>query len=323
MNVLGLFKGNKDANAIDQEALTEIEKHIPVTTTPIGIHDPVSDDDSVCSGGCHSDDEDVKRGEEIFQKLKIDKETPLLNTSKTPKIHFIVPTSQIDWQFDACNEKEDSVQYKINKWCNDHMDEYSNVGEGQTLTCSVTSLPKNIMDIEVMKGTKNNVLVLPFFVWIKDLRSENVNDVLDDLVPKLLKHDIDRDQLLREREYLSLAREKAFVFICSHTTRDKRCGVTAPYLCKTFEKLLRPHGLYRDNSDFRPDGVNIAFINHVGGHKYAGNVQIYLKREHTLIWLGRITPKNVGTIIENVLVPDVATLPLPDKVRCIRKYEAW
>ena len=259
----------------------------------------------------------------MFKKLQIDKETPLFNSSKTPKLHFVVPTSQIDWQFDACMENEKSVQYKINQWCQDHADEYLQTGEGQTLTCSVTSLPKDIMDIEVMRGTKNNVLILPHFIWINDLKSDDVKNTLDELVPVLLDHNLDKETLLKQKSNLSLAREKAFVFICSHTTRDKRCGVTAPYLKKTFEKQLQPHGLYRDNSDFRPDGVNVCFINHVGGHKFAGNVQIYLKNDHTLIWLGRITPKNVPTIAENVLIPEKPTLPLPEKVRCIKKYAAW
>ena len=68
---------------------------------------------------------------------------------------------------------------------------------------------------------------------------------------------------------------KYLILMCSHKTRDARCGQSAPLLRKEFERILRPMGLYRDVHDERPDGVGIYFINHVGGHKYSANVMIY------------------------------------------------
>ncbi|EHY60269.1 hypothetical protein ABEF92_006539 [Exophiala dermatitidis] len=65
------------------------------------------------------------------------------------------------------------------------------------------------------------------------------------------------------------------ILMCSHKTRDARCGQSAPLLRKEFERILRPMGLYRDFHDDRPGGVGIYFINHVGGHKYSANVLIY------------------------------------------------
>ena len=67
----------------------------------------------------------------------------------------------------------------------------------------------------------------------------------------------------------------ALILMCSHRTRDARCGQSAPLLRKEFERHLRPLGLYRDLHDERPGGVGIYFINHVGGHKYSANVMIY------------------------------------------------
>lgn len=273
-----------------------------------------------CSG---SDEETIEAGENVFSKLTIDFDSALYNTSKTPKIHFIVPTSQMDWKHDACKEKPGSVQYLTSEWCQSHVSQYEkeNIGEGQTLTCSVTSLPIDIMDIEVMRGTKNNVLILPHFLWINDLLSSEVAQTLDTMVPDLLSGELDDEALLKKYSNLSKAHEDAFVFICSHTTRDKRCGVTAPYMMKVFDKHLQMHGLYRDNSDKRPNGVNVKYINHVGGHKYAGNVQIYLKKSRTLIWLGRVTPKHIPTLVEHLIVPEEPDLPYPEKVRCIKKYK--
>jgi len=65
------------------------------------------------------------------------------------------------------------------------------------------------------------------------------------------------------------------ILLCSHKTRDARCGQTAPLLRKEFERNLRPLGLMRDLHDERPGGVGIYFINHVGGHKFSANVIIY------------------------------------------------
>jgi len=65
------------------------------------------------------------------------------------------------------------------------------------------------------------------------------------------------------------------ILLCSHKTRDARCGQSAPLLRKEFERNLRPLGLMRDLHDERPGGVGIYFINHVGGHKFSANVIIY------------------------------------------------
>ena len=49
----------------------------------------------------------------------------------------------------------------------------------------------------------------------------------------------------------------ALILMCSHRTRDARCGQSAPLLRKELERHLRPLGLYRDLHDDRPGGVGI------------------------------------------------------------------
>ena len=49
----------------------------------------------------------------------------------------------------------------------------------------------------------------------------------------------------------------ALILMCSHKTRDARCGQSAPLLRKELERHLRPLGLYRDLHDERPGGVGI------------------------------------------------------------------
>ncbi|CCK72569.1 Apd1p KNAG_0K02050 [Huiozyma naganishii CBS 8797] len=313
MGVLDIWGGGAKRRAVADGERAAIEREIKLCDR---------DPEKVCadctSGGESSDDEDEKRvilkGEEVFARLEIDTESRLFNSSKVPAVHFVVPTSQVDWKHDACSEREGSVQHKISLWC-------ERQDLGQSMSCNVTSLPIDIMNIDVMRGARNNVLVLPHFVWIQDLDARTVDETLDSLVPDLMDTAVKRPGLLQKHQNLTEAKEDSFVFICSHTTRDKRCGVTAPYMRQVFERELQKHGLFRDNSDLRPQGTNVQFTNHVGGHKFAGNVQIYLKKFNTLVWLGRVTPKHIPAIVQNLIATDPPQLPFPEKVRCIRKYE--
>jgi sucrase/ferredoxin-like protein len=108
------------------------------------------------------------------------------------------------------------------------------------------------------------------------------------------------------------------ILLCSHKTRDARCGQSAPLLRKEFERHLRPLGLMRDLHDERPGGVGIYFINHVGGHKFSANVLIYrragkigtvdgaetVKQDEDgsseaaqCIWLARVRPEDCENLI--------------------------
>lgn len=268
---------------------------------------------------CASSSADTDGDDARFSKLKIDQETPLFGSSMSSKIHFVVPTSQIDWAHDACNEVTGTVQQRLAHWIDQNANKY-NGGEGDTIRCNVSALPKEFLDVEVMRGKKNDVLVLPHFLWIKNLRAEEVDSRADKLVPLLLENK--REELL-SLDYVKEANEDSFVFLCSHKTRDKRCGITAPILQKTFFKELQNHDLYRDASDFRPGGCNVTFVNHVGGHKFAANVIIYLKRSHSLIWLGRVVPKDIPVIVNSIILPDRPQIPWPENVRCVQKYTGW
>ena len=110
---------------------------------------------------------------------------------------------------------------------------------------------------------------------------------------------------------------RAVILMCSHGTRDWRCGKSAPILKRELERHLRPLGLYRDFDDERPGGVGIYFINHVGGHKYSANVMIYRRAGEKRggangeiydgslsseavqgIWLARVRPEDCENIVK-------------------------
>ena len=117
MGLLGLFKSKKDS--VNAEATKDIDEVVEIC------------DESSCGGECNGDeDAELEKGERAFGKLKIDHETPLYGSSRAPRIHFVVPTSQTDWEHDACLEDKKTVQYGIYKWCENHSD------EGKSLTCA-------------------------------------------------------------------------------------------------------------------------------------------------------------------------------------------
>ena len=111
------------------------------------------------------------------------------------------------------------------------------------------------------------------------------------------------------------------VLICGHGGRDKRCGILGPILEDEFSTKLR-HAQFTVGSlpDLKSTAhpaaqghANVALISHIGGHKFAGNVIMYIppdfKIKGTLsplagkgIWYGRVEPKHVEGIIEETVL---------------------
>lgn len=103
---------------------------------------------------------------------------------------------------------------------------------------------------------------------------------------------------------------KPTILICSHGTRDARCGILGPLLYEEFLKHVPS------------DTVDVGMISHIGGHAFAGNVIIYIPptfplatgniaekegETHTSplagmgIWYGRVEPRHVQQILEETL----------------------
>lgn len=59
----------------------------------------------------------------------------------------------------------------------------------------------------------------------------------------------------------------SYVFVCSHGSRDRRCGVCGPALISRFKDEIEFYGLQSK--------VSVSPCSHIGGHKYAGNVIIF------------------------------------------------
>jgi hypothetical protein len=167
------------------------------------------------------------------------------------------------------------------------------------------------------------------------LLPEKLHPMHDGLSP------IHKDRLTKEEAYQHLlygVRDvtDVLVLVCGHGGRDMRCGVMGPVLQQEFERQLpnagfevmkgpmidesAPAPALSGTTGDSPSTARVGLISHIGGHKFAGNIIIYLpptlhtkdKKPHPLaghgIWYGRIEPKHVeGVIKETILNGNVVT----------------
>lgn len=148
---------------------------------------------------------------------------------------------------------------------------------------------------------------------------------------------IHRDRLTRKDAYQNLLLgvqdvRDVLVLICGHGGRDARCGIFGPLLRVEFEDKLGDAGfevargavpvhLGDDEAARETRGdvegnkvARVGLISHVGGHKFAGNVIVYIPpghegpggEEHALagcgIWYGRVEPKHVEGLVNETVV---------------------
>ncbi|TDZ12816.1 Altered inheritance of mitochondria protein 32 [Colletotrichum spinosum] len=168
------------------------------------------------------------------------------------------------------------------------------------------------------------------------LLPEHLHKMHDGLSP------IHRDRLTREPAYRPLLYGvqdvgDVLVLVCGHGGRDMRCGVMGPALRDEFERQLdgagvrvRTGAVEIDEGGERgeiaaPEEVGegheegqtaarVGLISHIGGHKFAGNVIVYIPPglgdagggKHPLagkgIWYGRVEPKHVEGIVKETVL---------------------
>lgn len=299
MRLIGkLFGGGNDVNIEE-----EIEKKGFSTS-----------DCSFDCGSCHS---------KFPSSVSVEEKDQLWNSTKEYGLHIVVASGKSDWPHDAFLGSG-TVGKAVVHWAEESNSKYPELGESSTIKVTMSSLGSEELDTneEYILERRGDILILPFFIWIKNVTAKEVGQLLDVVMPKLIEC---RDKKLAPPSKVDNFDDvtiqadgyQSYIFLCSHRTRDKRCGVTAPLMKREMEIYLRELGLYRDVSDHRPDGVKVAYINHVGGHKYAANVLMYSKTGKN-IWLARCRPQNVKPIIDECILADGKVWP--DKVRIIQKF---
>ncbi|XWS51721.1 hypothetical protein CRYUN_Cryun11dG0007800 [Craigia yunnanensis] len=133
------------------------------------------------------------------------------------------------------------------------------------------------------ESSNGDVLIYPDMIRYRRLTHFDVDTFVEEV-------------LLKDGEWLPGTPEKlegSLVFVCSHGSRDRRCGVCGPPLVSRFKEEIVLYGLQ--------GRVSISPCSHIGGHKYTGNVIIFgsnINGEVTGHWYGYVTPHDVPTLLE-------------------------
>jgi (2Fe-2S) ferredoxin len=226
------------------------------------------------------------------------KSGPVFNSVNPFQQHLVVATGKKDWR------------KKVEMDSGSIFEKLSKLGDGRKegrLIISASNIPVPESDDD-SAGTGHDrptsVLLLPLFKVVNNVTPSNVSDVLSFLAPLPIPPVKTPETLpdLPAPLTLSDSPHDYVILLCSHGTRDARCGQSAPLIASELTRHLRPLGLARDLDDTRPGGAAIYFVNHVGGHKFAANVIIYRRKAQEMIWLARVTPKDVEGVVKFTLL---------------------
>ncbi|EHK41828.1 hypothetical protein TRIATDRAFT_250955 [Trichoderma atroviride IMI 206040] len=276
--------------------------------------------------------------------LEIDHQNPLKGVMAGYSEHVVVCTGKDDW----LSKIEDE-----NSGDNLAADLKELFGRGGKYTdpfhhISVinSSFPSSVPPRKAIQST--SAYLLPSFKYVPFLPRVSFDSVKalakGFLLPEKLHsaHDglspVHRDRLTRKEAFQGLLPgvqdvKDVLVLICGHGGRDLRCGTMGPVLRTEFEEKLEMEGFHvareavqvgsLDGEEVRriegsssPEKkvARVGLISHIGGHKFAGNVIIYVPpgftndkgEKHALagcgIWYGRVEPKHVeGLVRETVM----------------------
>lgn len=143
-----------------------------------------------------------------------------------------------------------------------------------------------------------------------------------DVLSREQKNILLRQPELQRRFVGSRNVDEIMILICGHGGRDQRCGTIGPVLEAEFEdKLQRQNvALLQDAPVAEAVEVNTAvegytptarvcLISHIGGHKWAGNVIVYIPPSFSSnalagkgIWYGRVEPSHVEGIVAKTVL---------------------
>ncbi|KAG5660699.1 hypothetical protein KAF25_003305 [Fusarium avenaceum] len=280
----------------------------------------------------------------IPEDMPLDREGPLKGAIAGYSEHVLVCTGNADWPSRIEDDNGGDCLAADLKELFGRGGTYSDPFHNVSVLNS--SFPSSIPPRAEVQTT--SAYILPSFKYVPFLPRVSFDSVealaKGFLLPKELHsaHEglspIHRDRLTRKEGYQGLLPgvqdvRDVLILICGHTGRDARCGIMAPVLKTEFEEKLTKEGFdvqhgpieVNLNDTQRIQGktgegkttARVGLISHIGGHKFAGNVIIYLppdlkmgNEKHPLaghgIWYGRVDPKNVeGIVKETVLKGNV------------------
>ncbi|KAK6934623.1 Thioredoxin-like ferredoxin [Dillenia turbinata] len=131
--------------------------------------------------------------------------------------------------------------------------------------------------------SNGDVLIFPNMIRYRRLTHFDVDTFVEEVLVK------DGEWLPGTPEML----KGSYIFVCSHASRDRRCGVCGPSIISRIREEIEACGLQ--------GRVSVSPCSHVGGSKYACNVIIFgsnVNGETSGHWYGYVTPDDVPMLLE-------------------------
>ncbi|KAF2128816.1 hypothetical protein P153DRAFT_423297 [Dothidotthia symphoricarpi CBS 119687] len=239
--------------------------------------------------------------------LDIDRAAPLLNTMAAYAQHVVVCTGKEDWSSNIEQEEGGTGEFVrglkgVVGRGGEGFDPFNNI------LITASSLPTNNTP---QNTTTTSALLFPAFKRIQAIPHDPSS--LANFSSAFLKaqtlHPMHAP--LSPPQKAALTRQPALtplfattpittptILICGHGSRDSRCGILGPILHAAFKAELQRRGIEGE----------VAQISHIGGHKYAGNVIVYVPPNAggalagAGVWYGRVGPEQVEGVVGETVV---------------------
>ncbi|KAI4230782.1 MAG: hypothetical protein LQ349_006037 [Xanthoria aureola] len=246
---------------------------------------------------------------DVPSDLAIDRIKPLNNTVPYYNQHIIISTGKSDWESRIENETEGANMAKALK-------EMTKRTPGLDDPTPVTMISNSSFPIRQHQGTldepssdclSGSIYLFPQFLFFPRILNTEAHH--NRLVHTYLSPRQDRESATASPPEFAEPQPitKPTILICSHASRDRRCGILGPLLHREFETCAQKEEL----------NIDAAMISHVGGHAFAGNVIVYIPPNYPVelnksmggkditsplagmgIWYGRVEPKHVQGILD-------------------------
>ncbi|KAF2183953.1 hypothetical protein K469DRAFT_689695 [Zopfia rhizophila CBS 207.26] len=254
--------------------------------------------------------------------LDIDRKSPLFNTMAAYAEQVVICTGKSDWTSRIEDEEGDTgdfvrgVKGVIGKG-GGAFDPFNNVmitassfpTKGRAGHTSVHLFPSFKTVSSIPNSTTSYSAFATAYLKARQLHPAH------NTLPEAQKKQLLRDESART-QFLEIEDDFISVLVCGHGGRDKRCGVMGPLLQSEFIRQLRRKGIFVPDEEDTKSSENkdkvkarVGLISHIGGHKYAGNVILYIPHSRSGsalsgmgIWYGRVGPENVEGIVEETII---------------------
>ncbi|RDY08101.1 hypothetical protein CR513_07700 [Mucuna pruriens] len=135
--------------------------------------------------------------------------------------------------------------------------------------------------------SNGDVLIFPDMVRYRRLTHFDVETFVEEV-------------LVKDGEWLPGTPESlrgSYVFVCSHGSRDRRCGFCGPVLVSRFREEIEMHGLQGK--------VFVSPCSHIGESEYAGNAIVFgpcMNGQVTGHWYGYVAPDDIPLLLQQHIV---------------------